>query len=806
MQQEGAMAGTVCTLLAGGGRIAEPGSTGHNLLEMSDEETGPRAPSRFERIITSYPPILESLVFQLPTPSLIDLYHTSKYLQTFLAEYPLAWRSLSFRLPQPAVTIASPGNDSPDGRAHQSKHNAMDDLLLQIVLPFGTRLRNLDLCNTAINGVSLVSMVLPQTKSTLGHLSVRGCKNVSIKYHILPFLQIHVQRYAKISRSKNNGYALQSLYTYRCRHHRRRAYLPSSLLRRDSDSEPTHELIEICHRLGIWTDTAWCPTPGPRCFRRRDYYTGRAAPGTTEVWVPFDRLWRSGNRIGPSEEGPHNVTGGKLWEEEEGYAGEALGTPDQRGEGKETPAHLRQTHRTFVEGIKCDQCDIEIQERCEQCSVKMHCMGCRKTLCASCAFDRPLPRKHRRKRHQIGHANTYSDAADVSMVASLSNSSAQSSSLRRRPHSDAAPFWWAPGVTQSPNQIHESAHEVEGSDSESDTSSNSADTNPVAQPATLPPPKLNMHWCCLEPVFSGGGGVAFIGPNVAGPGSDAIRATPLPQTSDFADPDFLPSIFAQLPEPRRACSPYPHQSSSPCSSSTVSSSSSLQIPHIPSLPAPLNTEPAILPYLQQQSLDLSAITCPRSLCTDCYRSFRWKISCRACRRPICREHDLRALKVRKCGYRDMRTERDWVRDHERQKRRMEVRRARFNREEWSENRSGLSRNTWVDWDAIQFKASNAESTNAPLMEASRSSRRELSPLPYSPARPRSLSLGGRRTAPPQPIPGHPQHPVQWQGCGAYFCQQFRPPGDSRSRCTAALNQCVDCAVLVCQVSISSYLS
>ncbi|KAF2233255.1 hypothetical protein EV356DRAFT_487189 [Viridothelium virens] len=778
------MAGTVSALQTEGDRVSDSGCSSSISLEAIDEEIGPRNLSTFERIVSSYPPILESLVLQLPTPSLIDLYHTSKHLRSFFAEYPLAWRSLSFRLPQPAVTIASPGNDSPDGRGHKSKQNAMDDLLLQIVVPFGTRLKNLDLCNTAINGVSLMSMVLPQTKSTLQHLSVRGCKNVSIKYHILPFLQIHLQRPGKMSRAKNNGYALQSLYTYRCRHHRRRAYLPSSLLRRDSDSEPTHELIEICHQLGIWTDTAWCPTPGPRCFRRRDYYTGRAAPGTTEVWVPFDRLWRSSNRIGPNEEEAHNITAGKLWEEEEGYAGEALGTADQRGEGKETPAHGRRTHQVFVEGIKCDQCAAEIQERCEQCSVKMHCMGCRKTLCASCAFDRPLPRKQRSKLRQTSHEAVGLDTNVVNMV-----------------QSGEAPFWWAPGVTRSPNQIHEAAHEVDGSDSDSDTSSNSASTNGATQPATLPPPKLNMHWCCLEPVFSGGGGVAFIGPNVAGPGSDAIRATPLPPSSEFMDSDFLPSILGHSPDPRRAFSPYPPQSNSSSSScsSTASSSSSLQISYMPSLPAPLDAEPAILPYLQQQSLDLSAVTCPRSLCTDCYRSFRWKIPCRACRRPICREHDLRALKVRKCGYRDMRTERDWVRDHERQRRRMEVRRARFNREDWTENRSGLSGNNWVDWDAIQLKASNLDSSShAPMMESSRSTQRALSPLPYSSSRPRSLSLGGRRTAPTQPVPGHPQHPVQWQGCGEFFCQQFRPPGDSRPRCTASMNQCVDCGVLVCQ--------
>ncbi|KAI9665945.1 MAG: hypothetical protein M1821_003880 [Bathelium mastoideum] len=811
LQRGGAMAMAPDAMLVDEERMSSPasacGSGTNSLYEVVEEELGFQALSPFERIITSYPPILESLVQQLPTSSLIDLYHTSEHLRSFLSEYPLAWRSLSFRLPQPAVTLASPGNDSPDGRVHQSKQNAMDDLLLQIVIPFGTRLKNLDLCNTAVNGVSLMVEVLPQTKATLKHLSVRGCKNVSIKYHILPFLQIILKGLTKVSRVRNNGYALQSLYTYRCRHHRRRAYLPSSLLRRDSDSEPTHDLIEICHQLGIWTDTAWCPTPGPRCFRRRDYYTGRAAPGTTDVWVPFDRLWRSGNRIGPSDEESHQVVHGKLWEEEEGYAGEALGTTDQRGEGKETPTHLRRTHRAFVEGVKCDQCHAEIQERCEQCSVKMHCMGCRKTLCASCAFDRPLPQKHRAKRRQTDFTSADATiAATLPMVVSSFNSSVQSSS-RHRAHSEAAPFWWAPGATRSPNQIHEAGQELDGSDDESDASTVSTIGNSTMQPARLPPPKLNMHWCCLEPVFSGGGGVAFIGPNVAGPGSDAIRATPLPQKPEFTDPDFLSGLFTQSPGPRRVGSTNPLHDGSPSSDCSAGpSSSSLQVPHIPPL-STLYPDPSILPYLQQQSLDLSAVTCPRSLCTDCYRSFRWKISCRACRRPICREHDLRALKVRKCGYRDMRTEHDWVRDHERQRRRMEVRRARIDRTEWSQNKSSLVADMRLEWETAlnSNNSTSSASANAPPMETSRSSQRALSPASFSSSsRPRSLSLGGQRATPAQPIPGHPQHPVQWQGCGAFFCQQFRPPGDSRPRCTAAMQQCVECGVLVCQPCTTRY--
>ncbi|GME48703.1 diphthamide biosynthesis protein [Neofusicoccum parvum] len=290
----------------GDDEAGNPPSTEHASCSTTiDQETAPpRTPSIHarlsacprrrdrDRILTTHPTIAESLLASLPTRSLIDLFHTSRHLRHFLAEYPLAWRTLSFRAPQPALGVNNPDGDALDGPARNAKQYALDALLIQVVVPFGTRLTSLDLCNTAVSGVRLVSRVLEPRVHTLQHLSVRGCKNVSIKYHLVPFLEPYVHPGSPWA--KTTELALRSLYTYRCRHHRRRPYLPSSLMRRDSDSEPTHQLIEICHQLGIWTDTMWCTTPGGRCFRRKDYYSGRAAPGTNEVWVPFDRLWRSG--------------------------------------------------------------------------------------------------------------------------------------------------------------------------------------------------------------------------------------------------------------------------------------------------------------------------------------------------------------------------------------------------------------------------------------------------------------------------------------------------------------------------------
>ncbi|KAF9700312.1 hypothetical protein EKO04_001608 [Ascochyta lentis] len=765
----------------------------------------PPALSLLEAVVTAYPPVLESLLAQLPTPALLDLYHTSRHLRLFLRHYPLAWKTLSFRLPQPAVAVGSPGNETPDARDRQSKAYSFDALLKQIVAPNGTRLTSLDLCNTAVTGIALVGCVLAPRIDTLQHLSVRGCKNVSIKYHIVPFLEPYTLNDAPWIRTH---LALKSLYTYRCRHHRRRPYLPSSLIRRDSDSDPTHQLIDICHHLGIWTDTAWCPSPGGRCYRRKDYHAGRAAPQNMEVWVPFDRLWRSSNRIGPVDGtkrlGPHD---GRLWEiAEDGQDGEPLGTDDGpfAGEGKHVPAHARKSHTTFVQDVHCAQCNDVILERCESCSVRMHCMGCRKTLCASCAFNRPIPRKRAKTRHFTNLAFGNS----MTLGGALGQASASNTSLEDRAQEDTAEknrFWWAPGATRSPNLMNESAHDDDDSSDSEDTLNNGL----PGPPAHRDPPKLNMHWCCLEPIFSGGGGIAVLGTGLGGRGADKIRAAPLPRIKQYEDPDFS------------------HQLRPVDYIRELKNNGLYEYV--------LGEDVDILQYLKRDSLELQQQTCPRGLCTDCYRSFRWKVSCRACKNPICKEHDFGALKVRKCGYRELHTERDHVRAHTEPPPRLVI-------PDFNPNRTGedLERTPTASSqrDAASTADNESESSEgtpmsqsqvlvAPVELAASSSfnlttapdpftlTSSLSFVPVSSSRPRSLSASGVRSrnsvswsnsprAPPPnsisnppPLPCNPRHPVQWEGCGAYFCQYPRPVGDNRPQCPAMLKECSECAVLVC---------
>lgn len=803
---------------------AEAGSSGRAAMALST----------FERVIAGHPPVLESLLAQLPTVSILALFHTSSYLRRFLKAYPLAWKTLSFRLPPMVGNFGSSpaGTDTPDGKKEHDKYHPLNDLLFDIIIPLATRLRSLDLCNTSISGSDLFCVVMYPMHDTIQHLSVRGCKEVSIKYHIVPFLR----------RGKKKGnLALQSLYTYRCRHHRRRPYLPSSLVRRDSDSEPTHELIELCHEMEIWTDTAWCPTPGGRCFRRKEYHGNRAAPGTSEVWVPFDRLWRSGNRIGPSENASkHKSSDGRLWEDADfGYDGEPLGTKNYltMGEGKDVPVHLRKSHTTFVDDIRCDQCGDKILERCETCSIRMHCMGCRKTLCASCAFDRPLPKKRRRVRGLeellsgiAGSAFAMPNNTAPSTPSSSQGPSQNSQIANRRRRKTK--FWWAPGASRSPNLMSEQPSQDDTSDSDDPGSS----TSTIGLPPPNAPPRLNMHWCCLEPIFSGGGGVAFLGPQLGGAGSDRIRAVPLPRRKEYVDPDFS-------------------QPSGIIWGESKLREGGMKNMHLYESIMGENVD--ILPYLKQESLELQAQTCPRSLCKDCYRSFRWKVGCRACKKPLCKEHDFRALKVRKCGFRDLNVEREFVRNPPSpplqpkgmkelripafgEKRVVEepapepepssspqpsfdipmdddlIRPIPMDREESVASNANSIALLAPPPNPIPTATSRPSSTAPPDLSSSIADLRS-NPIPRrSSSRGRSLSLSGldsrtrgsSASAAEQqrlPLPCNPGHPVQWQGCGAYFCPQVRPVGDCRGRCTAAMHECAECGVLVCEVCYNNLL-
>ncbi|KAL4804826.1 hypothetical protein BDV18DRAFT_28087 [Aspergillus unguis] len=700
--------------------------------------------SLFERVITTHTPILESLLLQLPTAAILRLSHTSRYLQSFLRSYPTAWKYLSFRLMYPSGTqsplrVVLPGVSDPRF-PRQSRPYALDQLLMKVVVPFSPCLKSLELDNTAVSGQILIATVLNPRRDTLEHLSVRGCKNVSLKYHIIPYLMMFGLQY-DVDMEKNIGsspttqhLALKSLYTYRCRHHRRRPYLSSSLTRKDSDSEPTHELVNLCHKLGIWTDTAWCSTPAGRCFRRRGYVAMRAPHGSPEVWVVFDRLWRSKNWIGPVDLTASRPVqrDGKLWEHDEtGCFGEGLGTGEKGdvGDGKMVSTHLRRSHRRFVENIRCDNCCEEISERCEQCSILMHCVGCRKTFCASCAYERPY---------------LHSQLAKSSTTGTSNNN-----------------LWWAPGSTTSPCLMYDPAE----------------NTDDAAQPNTPASyPALKFYWCCTEPIFSGGGGISIGTPNRD---VDQVRAAPLPRGQGWEDLEYSAQEWS------RSFPKYAY-------GDPKKPDYTLEAGHI-----------AMMKWLLGPP-DRQPSACPRNLCKECYDTPQWKVHCKSCSKPLCIEHDLRGLRLRICGYRDLTLEKLAIQ----------------NRAEATTNSSAPQA------DESPFAPAAATGFDLPYrtqrtIDSAASSFTEdhpvdINPQPLAssstvhPAARRSSSISASnsnlsRSSSPSSFSDSPDEPsAKWQGCQSFFCPQYRAIGDQRQRCSSVLRECSSCSVYVCQDCVDTH--
>ena len=719
--------------------------------------------SRFERIVSTHPPVLESLLLQLPTSSILNLYHTSNHLRSFLQGYPIAWNHLSFRSFSPGRLTsrqASPASDSSgESSAVHSKPYALDQLLMAVVLPFGTRLISLDLDHTAVAGDTLTSIVLHSRRETLQHLSVRGCKQVSLKYNIMPFLTLFsLQKSAGEHRKSGPvpGLALRSLYTFRCRHHRRRPYTPASLLRKDSDSVHTHELIKICQQLGIWTDTAWCPTPGGRCLKRKDYSVGRGTPDArTEVWVVYDRLWRSGNRIGPavySEATRPTDIRGQLWEDaESGYDGEPLGCEPQqgRGEGKSRATHLRHSHRKFIENITCQDCKARIPERCEHCSIRMHCMGCRKTLCENCAFSRSLP--------------------PAKPPRSMTSESDSGNGVTRDP------YWWAPGQMRNPNLMMQ----------EVVPSTSAADSN---TPNSTVTPALNMQWCCLKPMFSNGGSITFVGPGMTGLAINNVHTAPLPPGEGYED--------AELSRLRQ---------------SAKNSGSIMDCPILPGCSPRLKHYQMLHWFLYGMNSE-DRNTCPRSLCNDCWQTPGWRAACQSCNEPFCFAHDLRGLSMRICGYKDLSTEKAFLEDN-----------THFRQVLEASEKSTVALNTAREKTNVtireylgvlskmpelsqSFKAkyanlcSNVESST--LVSSSEvllnEAAIELKETSYENELLKMLDLiTSTRISDSGDENTKDRSNGSWLGCGSFLCPKYRSIGDHRPRCTATAQQCAMCEVHVC---------
>lgn len=404
------------------------------------------------------------------------------------------------------------------------------------------------------------------------------------------------------------------------------------------------------------------------------------------------------------------------------------------GEGKMVPAHLRRSHTQFVQNVKCDNCFEEILERCEQCSILMHCVGCRKTLCASCAYERP-------------YLHRGSSGASVG-----NNSASPSNSL-----------WWAPGATLSPSSMQ-------------DPISNPMDNNPFHGAPQTAHPALKFHWCCTEPIFSGGGGISIGTPSRD---VDQVRAVPLPRGQGWEDLEYTVSEWSKT---------FPKYAYGDPNKPDYS----LETGHL-----------AMMKWLLGPP-NRQVSPCPRNLCQECYDSPQWKVHCKSCSKPLCIEHDLRGLRLRICGYRDLAFEKMTI------QKRVAVNPA---------SSSDASLGQLAGYDLPLRPHRPQDSTNSSFIddpqgdvfaddnvsEPPTGDQSTHSLFPRNPIRsysappsnhsgsssPSSVSFESTFEAP------------RWQGCQSFFCPQVRAAGDQRQRCPSYLRECKICAVYVCSECVAT---
>ncbi|KAF7590468.1 hypothetical protein BBP40_002812 [Aspergillus hancockii] len=158
-----------------------------------------------------------------------------------------------------------------------------------------------------------------------------------------------------------------------------------------------------------------------------------------------------------------------------------------------------------------------------------------------------------------------------------------------------------------------------------DPPANSTDNDTLNHNTPASYPVLKFHWCCTEPIFSGGGGISIGTPNRD---VDQVRAAPLPRGQGWEDLEYSAQEWSKTfpkyayGDPRKP-------------------DYTLETGHI-----------AMMKWLLGPP-DREPTACPRNLCQECYDTPQWKVHCKSCSKPLCIEHDLRGLRLRICGYRDL---------------------------------------------------------------------------------------------------------------------------------------------------------
>ena len=428
-----------------------------------------------------------------------------------------------------------------------------------------------------------------------------------------------------------------------------------------------------------------------------------------------------------------------------GFNGEPLGCEPRPGcgEGKTVPAHLRKSHRKFVEQVECHDCEIEIHERCEHCSVRMHCMGCRKTLCANCAFSLPLPRPKAREREAFDHVGGGAEEEEEEL------------------------FWWAPGQTRNPNLMMQES-----------TPDNNNNPNVPNSSVT---PTMKMHWCCLRPRFSNGSAATFLhDPGATESATSQMRTSPLPGGEGYEDAAFSRTDIEA-------------KSSSSVIGRDRSNLQTLQWFLYGPGSQDQNPSPRILCHQCWQSSDWKAtcLACKESLCFA--HDFQRSIV------RVCGYQDLATekalLKRELCEFKILILTWDKIKQTETSELEAkffaEIRNSGITLDClgklrdilcWMRRPKSIGTELWkeIQYLALSFRAGRILPT----------------PVSSVAGTPLIPSDGEKRTTEGQ-APKSIGPDILWRGCGSFMCPEYRHPDDHRPKCTAAAKQCTYCKVFAC---------
>lgn len=205
--------------------------------------------------------------------------------------------------------------------------------------------------------------------------------------------------------------------------------------------------------------------------------------------------------------------------------------------------------------------------------------------------------------------------------------------------------------------------------------------------------------------------------------------------------------------------------------------------------------------------DREPTACPRNLCQECYDTPQWKVHCKSCSKPLCIEHDLRGLRLRICGYRDLTLEKMAIQNRPGSSSQQTTSAYASSHVPYmsSSTEFALPYRTHraVDSIASSFTEDNP-ADGVPDVGSYTLQGADDPPGPISLVHRRlrsvSVSNSNRSRSSSRSSVGceSQSDAAKWQGCQSFFCPQYRAVGDQRQRCGSVLRECSSCSVHVCQ--------